>query len=86
MMDLNARGFLGGIPEVCTVPEVQRAREGALVMQVYQYGDLWTLLEKHIRCGRSIPEPFIWHALIMLSKALLHMQRGSPPTPRNDYD
>jgi serine/threonine protein kinase len=78
---------LSGGPNICAYKEHelnQRARKGALVMQVYEYGDLWTLLEKHIRCGRPIPEPFIWHVLIMLSKALLHMQRGSPPTARND--
>jgi serine/threonine protein kinase len=61
-------------------------RRGALVMQVYEYGDLGTLLDNHTSSRKPFLEEFVWHVLISLSKALLHMQRGSPPLIGNDYD
>jgi serine/threonine protein kinase len=49
-------------------------------------GDLWALLEKHIRQRKPFPEPFIWHVFRSLAAALLHMQRGICPLLNLDYE
>jgi serine/threonine protein kinase len=80
---------LGGGPNICAYKEHElnvRTQRGALVMQVYEYGDLETLLGNHIHHRKPFPEIFVWHVLISLSQALLHMQRGSPPSIRDDYE
>jgi len=74
---------------ICTYREheLSLARgTGALVMDVYEYGDLWGLLERHIAQRKKIPEPFIWHVFRSLAAALLHMQRGSPVVFHNNFD
>lgn len=59
---------------------------GAVVMDVYEYCDLWGLLERHMTHRRMFPEPFIWHLFRSLAAALLHMQRGDPPALHNNLD
>ncbi|KAF2845063.1 hypothetical protein T440DRAFT_545711 [Plenodomus tracheiphilus IPT5] len=58
----------------------------SLTTQLYRNGSLGALLTRHIDHrvrGRSSPvrftERFIWHVLVNLTNALLHMQHGSPP-------
>jgi serine/threonine protein kinase len=68
---------LQGGPNICAYKEHElnlRAQHGALVMQVYEYGDLGRLLQNHISNRKPFPEAFVWHVLIPLSQALLHMQ------------
>ena len=59
---------------------------GALVMDVYAYGDLWALLEKHVSQRKPFTESFIWHVFRSLARALRHMQRGDPPVLSDTYD
>jgi len=59
---------------------------GALVMDVYAYGDLWALLEKHVGERKPLHEGFIWHVFRSLARALRHMQRGDPPVLNDTYD
>jgi serine/threonine protein kinase len=58
---------LRGGPNICAYKEHELnvgARYGTLVMQVYEYGDLGTLLENHVRHRKPFPETFVWHVLI----------------------
>jgi serine/threonine protein kinase len=80
---------LSNCNNICTYLEHElnmATATGALVMDVYAYGDLWTLLEKHVSHRKPFPEGFIWHVFRWLAKALLHMQRGNPPILNDTYD
>ena len=72
---------LSNCPNICTYREHElnlATGTGALVMDVYAYGDLWTLLEKHVNQRKPFHEGFIWHVFRSLARALRHMQRGDP--------
>ncbi|KAF1834599.1 kinase-like protein [Decorospora gaudefroyi] len=74
---------------VCTYGEHElniAAGTGALVMRVYEYGDLMPLLQRHIDRGKKFPEAFVWHVLKSLADALLYMQRGYPAVGGDTYD
>ncbi|RMZ67174.1 NEK kinase [Pyrenophora seminiperda CCB06] len=74
---------------ICTYREHElniASGTGAVVMDVYEYGDLWGLLERHIAQALMFPEAFIWHVFKSLAAALLHMQRGNPPVSHTNFD
>jgi len=80
---------LSNCANICTYREHElnlATGTGALVMNVYAYGDLWALLEKHINQRKRFHEGFIWHVFRSLAQALRHMQRGDPPVLSNTYD
>jgi len=80
---------LSNCPNICTYREHELNLQtgiGALVMDVYAYGDLWALLEKHVSQRKPFHEGFIWHVFRSLARALRHMQRGDPPALHNNYD
>ncbi|EFQ95363.1 hypothetical protein PTT_06671 [Pyrenophora teres f. teres 0-1] len=87
--EINNLRLLSPCYNICTYREHELSLSrgtGALVMDVYDYGDLWGLLERHIAQRRIVPEPFIWHVLRSLAAALLHMQRGSPVAMHTNFD